>query len=136
MGALLTPVVVARIRKDTWVVALFLISAVALMVPGALYTRASVLVTAFVLGATAQGIKVCVDTLVQETVEDIYRGRVFSLYDGLFNVTLVGATMAAAATLPPTGRSYAVLAAVALPYALVASAYGQLTGVWSAGRAR
>ena len=48
---------------------------------------------ALLLGLAAQGIKICVDTMVQHYVEDDYRGRVFSLYDTMFNLTLVGAAV-------------------------------------------
>ena len=46
------------------------------------------LVGAFVLGVAAQGSKICVDTIVQESIDDAYRGRVFSFYDVLFNVVV------------------------------------------------
>jgi MFS family permease len=133
-AAVLTPIVVRRIRKEAWTAWLFGLSAVAFVLPGAFYTRTSMLVAAYVLGLSAQGIKICVDTLVQENIDDVYRGRVFSLYDVLFNVVFVAAAAFAAATLPPTGRSYAVLAVSAVAYAVAAVLYARLTGVL-AGRA-
>nr|WP_202889574.1 MFS transporter [Actinopolymorpha rutila] len=128
-AALLTPIAVRRIRKEAWIVVLFLVGAVAVLVPGTFFTVPAVLVTAFVLGLCAQGVKICVDTLVQETVADVYRGRVFSLYDVLFNVVVVLAAAFAALTLPPTGRSYAVLAVTAVAYVAAAVGYARLTGV-------
>jgi len=65
-----------------------------------------------------------VDTLVQEQVEDDYRGRVFSFYDTLFNVTFVAAAVVAAFLLPVSGKSYAMLAVVSTGYALTALGYG------------
>jgi len=65
-----------------------------------------------------------VDTLVQEQVEDDFRGRVFSFYDTLFNVTFVAAAVFAAFLLPTVGKSYVMLAVVAAGYALTAVAYG------------
>ena len=62
---------------------------------------------ACVLGFVAQGVKICVDTTLQETVEDDFRGRVFSVYDTLFNVTFVVALLVGAFLLPPSGISYA-----------------------------
>ena len=50
-------------------------AAVTQLFPGALFTEPALLVTAFVLGLASQGIKICVDTLVQMHVEDAYRGR-------------------------------------------------------------
>lgn len=128
-AALLTPIVVRRIRKEAWIVILLFAAAVVVLVPGALFTQPAVLVTAFVLGITAQGIKICVDTLVQENVEDAYRGRVFSLYDVLFNVLIVASAACAAATLPATGKSYAVLVVASIAYVLTALVYARATGV-------
>ena len=59
--------------------------------PAALYTRPALLVAAFFLGLACQGIKIVVDTLVQTHVDDAFRGRVFSLYDVIFNVAFVAA---------------------------------------------
>ncbi|CAM5669224.1 hypothetical protein SCALM49S_00963 [Streptomyces californicus] len=48
-------------------------------------------IAAFVLGVVTQGSKIATDTVVQTSVDDSFRGRVFSLYDVLFNVAFVGA---------------------------------------------
>ena len=53
--------------------------------------------------------KICVDTTLQESVEDDYRGRVFSVYDTLFNVTFVAALLVGAFVLPASGISYPLL---------------------------
>ena len=53
--------------------------------------RRPMLVAAFVLGLITQGAKIATDTVVQSSVDDAFRGRVFSLYDVLFNVAFVGA---------------------------------------------
>ena len=50
--------------------------------------------------------KICVDTTLQEWVEDDFRGRVFSVYDTLFNVTFVAALLVGAFVLPASGISY------------------------------
>ncbi len=135
-AAVLTPIVVRRIRKEAWTALLLGLSAVVFVMPGAFYTRASMLVAAYVLGLSAQGIKICVDTLVQQNINDVYRGRVFSLYDVLFNVVFVAAAAFAAATLPPTGRSYAVLVASTVTCAVAGLVYARLTGVVAGRPAR
>ncbi|MFZ5849945.1 MAG: MFS transporter [Actinomycetota bacterium] len=123
LAAVLTPLATARMPTSSWVAGLFAGAAVVQVAFGAPYTRPLFYVAAFLLGVVAQGAKICVDTIVQETVSDAYRGRVFSLYDVLFNVSFVGAAAFAAVTLPPSGRSYPVLAVVAAGYALTAAAY-------------
>jgi len=60
---------------------------------------------------------------VQEQVADDFRGRVFSVYDTLFNVTFVAAAVVGAFLLPVTGKSYALVIVVAVGYAATALAY-------------
>jgi hypothetical protein len=75
---------------------------------------------AFLLGTAAQAVKLCVDTIIQESVEDVFRGRVFALYDMLFNSAFVAAAAVASLVMPESGKSYALLSAVSLGYALTA----------------
>ena len=64
------------------------------------------------------GTKISTDTVVQSSVDDAFRGRIFAIYDVLFNVAFVGAAAVAALMLPPDGRSAALLASVAVLYAV------------------
>ena len=126
-AAFLTPVVTERIGQRSWILGLLVGAAVTQVFPGALYTQPALLVAAFFLGLASQGIKICVDTLVQTHVEDAYRGRVFSLYDVIFNVAFVAAAAVAAVVLPASGKSYAVLAAIAVGYLATAVGYARLS---------
>ena len=103
---------------------LFALAALTELVFGLPYKIQTILPAALLLGIVAQGSKISVDTLVQEQVEDDFRGRVFSFYDTLFNVTFVAAAVFAAFLLPASGKSYAMLAVVSAGYALTAIAYG------------
>jgi hypothetical protein len=78
------------------------------------------MVAAFVLGLVTQGAKIATDTIVQSSVEDGFRGRIFSVYDVLFNVSFVGAAAVAALMLPPDGRSVPLVITIAVTYAAVA----------------
>ncbi|MFG1697525.1 MFS transporter [Nonomuraea sp. NPDC049309] len=84
-------------------------------------------VAGFVLGLAGQSVKICADTTVQRDVEDIYRGRAFSIYDMLFNGMYVLAAALSAAILPPDGKSYAAVAIISLGYPLAALAYRLVT---------
>ena len=77
---------------------------------------------AFVLGVTTQGAKIATDTIVQSSVDDGFRGRIFSVYDVLFNVAFVGAAAVAALILPSDGRSVSLVVTVAAVYASIAAA--------------
>lgn len=123
-AAFVTPVVTERIAPHAWVVTLLVLAGVSQLFPAGLYTEAGVLVSAFVLGLASQGIKICVDTFVQTGVDDAFRGRIFSLYDVIFNVAFVAAAGTAALVLPDDGRSWPVLVVLALGYLLTALAYG------------
>jgi MFS family permease len=123
-AAVLTPMATDRFGTRPWVLGLLLGAAVTQVFPGALYTEPAMLVAAFFLGLASQGIKICVDTLVQVHVDDAFRGRVFSLYDVIFNVAFVAAAATAAVVLPPDGKSYVVLGGIAVGYLM--------TGVWYA----
>lgn len=120
LAAVITPSLTRRFGMQVYVTALSLFAALMQVFPAALFTRWGIVVSAFGLGVTTQGVKICVDTTIQRVVGDVYRGRVFALYDVLFNAVLVGSTALAAAVLPPDGRSYAVLAAASLWYVLIA----------------
>ncbi len=123
LAAVVTPTVTERIRKETWIAAQLGIAAVAELVFAAPFARSPYVAGAFVLGLMAQGVKLCVDTIVQTTVADAYRGRVFSFYDMIFNGLYVAGFAVAAAMLPPTGRSYPALALIGGGYTLAAIAY-------------
>src|SRR3954468_19340605 len=126
-AAVLTPVVIERITPRAWVLALLLGAAATQVFPGALYTVPALLVSAFFLGLASQGIKIVVDTLVQTHVDDAYRGRVFSLYDVIFNVAFVAAAAVAAVVLPDSGKSYVVIGAIAAGYAATAVWYARVS---------
>ena len=129
-AAFLTPPATERWGQRAWILGLLVGAALTQVFPGALFTQPALLVAAFFLGLASQGIKICVDTLVQTHIDDAYRGRVFSLYDVIFNVAFVAAAAVAAVVLPPSGKSYAVLAAVAIGYLATAVFYAHVT--WTA----
>jgi MFS family permease len=126
-AAVITPFVTERITLRAWILTLLLTAAFTQVVPGALFTQGALLVSSYFLGVASQGIKICVDTLVQAGVDDAFRGRVFSLYDVIFNVAFVAAAAVAAAVLPATGRSYLVLFAIATGYVVTAVVYGRVS---------
>ena len=95
--------------------------------PIGLYTQPALIVGGFLTGFCAQGVKISVDTLVQTGVDDVYRGRVFALYDMIYNVGQVSAAALGAWILPDDGKSYAVLAFIVLGFAATAVVYSRLS---------
>ncbi len=127
-AAVVTPVVTERVSARGWILTLLAAASAVQVFPGALFTEPGLLVASYFLGVASQGIKICVDTLVQTHVDDAFRGRVFSLYDVIFNVAFVAAAAVAAAVLPTSGKSYAVLGAIATGYLLTAWWYSRTGG--------
>ncbi|MFL6114557.1 MAG: MFS transporter [Catenulispora sp.] len=109
LSAIASPIILRRLTLSTWITACMLGSAVALAASATWFRVAPLLAGALILGFFAQGQKISTDTTVQRNVEDAYRGRVFSLYDMLFNGAFVAAAAVAAATLPMSGKSPALL---------------------------
>ncbi|MFJ5708992.1 MFS transporter [Streptomyces sp. NPDC093105] len=119
-AAVLSPWAVGRFGPFGWMIVCSAAAAVLVPALALPFTPAPFLVAAFVLGLITQGAKIATDTVVQTHVDDAFRGRVFSLYDVLFNVAFVAAAGAAALMLPPDGRSPLLIALVAAGYAAIA----------------
>jgi MFS family permease len=126
-AALITPVATRRFGEERWITGLFAAAAVIEVMLGVPYRNVPFVCAAFFLGIVAQGSKITVDALVQESIDDAYRGRVFSFYDILFNVSFVSAAAFGALALPANGKSYFVLAIIAVGYAATASVYAWRT---------
>jgi hypothetical protein len=124
LGAVLTPLVVRRISPQFWITLLLAGAAAVELGFGLPYEKLTFLLAGFALGVVSQGSKISIDTLVQQNVEDAFRGRVFSVYDTLFNVAFVAAAALAAAVLPADGVSRPLIVGLAVLYALGAVGYG------------
>ncbi|MET9253646.1 MFS transporter [Streptomyces sp. NPDC003717] len=121
-AALLTPWAVGRLGPGRWMAGCSATAAVLVPALGLPFATGPLLAAAFVLGLTTQGAKIATDTVVQSSVDDAFRGRIFSVYDVLFNAAFVGAAGVAAAMLPPDGRSVTLIVTVAAVYGAVAAA--------------
>ncbi|MEU4209843.1 MFS transporter [Streptomyces sp. NPDC026206] len=121
-AAVLTPWAAARLGRLGWIATCAATAAVLEPGLGLPFEPVPTLIAAFVLGLTTQGAKIATDTVVQASVDDAFRGRVFALYDVLFNVAFVGAAGVAVLMLPPDGRSAVLVVTVAVIYAAIALA--------------
>ncbi|MFE2262155.1 MFS transporter [Streptomyces griseosporeus] len=121
-AAVVTPAAAGRLGPMRWMVVCAAAAAVLEPALGLPFAEVPGLVAAFVLGIVTQGAKIATDTVVQASVDDAFRGRIFSVYDVLFNVAFVGAAAVAAVMLPPDGRSVPLVLAVASVYGAIALA--------------
>jgi MFS family permease len=123
LAAVVTPLVTEHVRKEVWIAVQLAGAGVAEVVLAAPFSPVPFVIGGFVLGLAAQGVKLCVDTIVQTIILDAYRGRVFSFYDMIFNGLYVAGFAVAATILPPTGKSYGALALIGAGYVLGAVGY-------------
>lgn len=122
-AAFLTPWATQHFRIETWIpitLALCGVLEFLLCVP---FQQWGFLVTGFVTGVLGQSGKICTDVVVQRGIADAYRGRVFSIYDLLFNGMMVVGVSLSALLLPADGRSFLVLALITVLYLVAAAAY-------------
>jgi MFS family permease len=124
-AAVLAPWMVRRWGRPMTVRAALVVAAVTQLALAVLLSMPAVLVAAFVLGTTGQIVKLCTDAAVQSEVGDEVLGRVFALYDIVFNVGYVVAVAAAALLSPPDGWSPWLFAAAAAVYVVGLTAHDQ-----------
>jgi MFS family permease len=122
-AALITPAVTRRLAKSSWIAVLLGAGAVITGAIGSTFQPLAFLAVGFGLNIVSQGIAICATTIVQEEVDDAYRGRVFSFYDVFFNVTFVLGAALSAVFMPTDGKSYPILGLVAAAYLVAALAY-------------
>ena len=133
IAAVLTPRFARRVGKQRWIVVMLTSAAAVMLVLFPPYQHWSIVVAGVGLGVASQATKICVDTLVQESIEDGYRGRVFSVYDTLFNLSFVAAAVTAAFVVPDNGRSLSVVVVVAGGYLATAACYAVLSAARAPG---
>ncbi|WP_163512630.1 MFS transporter [Fodinicola acaciae] len=130
IAAVITPWATRRMAPRTWVTLLLLAAALAELAGGLPFHPAGTVAGGLLVGLAGQGIKIVTDTSVQVECEDDFRGRVFSVYDTLFNASMVAGLLIGAVVLPVTGKSYPVLVTVALGYAAIGGGYSLLAAHW------
>jgi MFS family permease len=118
VAALVTPWLARRIGRAQTVRVALLTAAATQLALALLLSLPAVLGAAFLLGAAGQVVKLCADAEVQDEIDDDVRGRVFALYDAVFNLCYVLAVAVAALLSPPDGWAPWLLATTAGVYLL------------------
>jgi MFS family permease len=127
-AAVITPVLTKWLSKPAWMAVLLASGGVVMAALGETFSQPAYLAIGFWLNLVGQGVAICSTTILQEQVDDDFRGRVFAFYDMMFNVTFVAGAALSAAFMPLTGRAPVIIALVAVGYLVAAVAY------WLAGR--
>ncbi len=118
LAAVVTPRLVTRFGRPATVITGLVLAGVGQLALGVPMLLVTVLAAAFVLSLAGQIVKLCLDAEVQREIGDETRGRVFALYDTVFNLSYVVATIAAAAFVPEDGRSVLLMVIAASAYLL------------------
>ncbi len=127
-SAFVTPPVIQRISKQAWIAVALACAGVLTGALGETFSQLMFVIIAFGANLAGQSVAISATTILQEQVEDGFRGRVFAFYDMLSNVPFVLGTAASALFMPVTGKSYWLIGAVAAGYLLVSGCY------WAAAR--
>lgn len=98
----------SRWTKPAIVTVAFAVSGLALVAAAPALTALSVLVASFFLGLSFAWKKIPIDTMVQEAIPDAFRGRVFAVYDVVYNMVRVLAALLAIFLIPAIGVGAAV----------------------------
>jgi MFS family permease len=116
IAGMTTARIVARFGRRRTMGAGMVVGAVALLALGLPTTMGTTLAAAFVVSFVGQVVKLCVDAAVQRDIGDESRGRVFALYDTLFNVAQVVSLSLAALVVAPDGVSPGLIVTAAALY--------------------
>ncbi|HEV2377986.1 MAG TPA: MFS transporter [Streptosporangiaceae bacterium] len=127
LAAVLTPMGTKRVSTAAWIALMLTVGGIITAGLGPTFAQPAFLVIALVLGIVAQGVAICSVTILQQEVDDTFRGRVFALYDMLFNLPFVIGAAAAAQLLPDSGHSYLVVLAAGAGYLVAAAAYAAVS---------
>jgi MFS family permease len=127
-AALVTPPATRRLSKPAWITLMLAASAVVTLALGETFLQVAYLGIGFCLYLTRQGVAICAVTILQEEVEDAYRGRVFAFYDMMFNAAYVAGAALSVVVMPEDGHSPLLVALVAAGFAVVAAAYWLAAG--------
>ena len=135
LAAVATPPVTRRLSKPAWITVLLAASSVVTAALGETFVQFAYLAIGFVLYFTRQGVAICATTILQEEVDDAYRGRAFAFYDMTFNVTYAIGAVIFAAFMPSDGHSPIIIGVLAAGYAVAAAAYWLLSSPGAASPA-
>jgi len=126
-AALVVPPATRRLAKPAVITVLLVTAAVATAVLGPTFNQIAYLAIGFTLYLCLQGVAICVITVLQEEVDDAYRGRVFAFYDVTFNVSLAAGALLSTPFMPLNGKSTAIIGVVAAGFAVAAGGYWLLS---------
>jgi MFS family permease len=116
LGAVITPPITRIVDRFLWSRWAMAAAAVMPIVFAFAQNETTLIAMGFFTGMAGQAVKVTNDAIVQQRTNDIFRGRVFAVYDVVVNGAIVSGALLCAFFLPPSGLTPVVPMAIALVY--------------------
>ena len=116
LGALITPPITRLIDRFIWSRSAMAAAALMPIIFAFKQNELTLILMGFFTGMAGQAVKVTNDAIVQQRTSDIYRGRVFAVYDVVVNGAIVSGALLCALFLPLSGLSRVVPLGIALTY--------------------
>lgn len=127
LSAVITPQVAGRIGVIRWMVLLLVGGGILQVIPGSTFTWWGMLVGSLAVGLQSQSMKISVDTLIQRHVTAAFKGRVFIIFDMVYNTTIVIAGFLVVALAPADGHSVPLFVGIGVTMVLLGVALHLLT---------
>jgi MFS family permease len=122
-AALITPPATRRLSKRAWITLMLIVAAVVAAAVGETFNQVAYLAIGFLMYLTRQSVAITSVTILQEGIEDGFRGRVFAFYDMLYNAAYALGAALFAVFMASDGKSPGVVAVVAVGFLVAAVAY-------------
>lgn len=122
-AALITPPATRRLSKQAWITLMLIGAAVVTATVGETFNEGAYLAIGFLMYLTRQGVAIASVTILQEGIEDSFRGRVFAFYDMVYNAAYAIGAALFAVFMPFDGKSPVVVAVIAAGFLIAALAY-------------
>ena len=119
VGAVAAPYGVRRFGRHLWIRISILAASISVLPLVIARNPALLFATAFFASLCGQSVKVTNDALVQSKIDDVFRGRVFAVYDVLVNGAIVAGALLAAWVLPISGDSWLAPLLISISWALI-----------------
>ena len=115
-GAILAPYGVRKVGRHRWIRLAMAAASVSVIALAIARTPLTLALTAFFTALCGQSVKVTNDALVQSKIDDIFRGRVFAVYDVVVNFAIVFGGLLAAFLLPTNGDTWTLPTVIGFGY--------------------
>ena len=122
-AALVTPPATRRLSKQAWITLMLIAAAIVTATIGETFNEAAYLAIGFLMYLTRQSVAISAVTILQEGIEDGFRGRVFAFYDMVYNAAYAIGAALFAVFMPSDGKSPVVVAVIAAGFLVAALAY-------------